>query len=191
MADKSDVKQIAEFAIDQARAALLAGDDFPRTFFASDAGGDVTAICIPAEGEAWESRAMRWLKAAFHCLAITQYAMVSEVWISSDPKYSRANGLLPEHDPKKREALSLIATRRVRGESGAFHEIRACGHCYITRDPFAVAPLEWTPDTAQLSGRMFNLLPPADLAHHPVPPNIRDGVLKGLGFLQARKLKME
>lgn len=175
-----DLKPIIEHALGDAREAVLAGRDYLRWFYAANAEGNLNVICAPCEGPDADTSLLRFLRLLFMALGVTQYAMVSEAWISSSPKYSRGAGGLPEDDPERGEGLIAIAVRRVLGESGNPVEIRSYANCAITRKPTCeVGAIEW-PEWDNLEGRMFSLLPPHGAP--PIPLERRELLLKLLGM---------
>lgn len=174
MADKPNVKDLMTRALEDARADVLAGRDYMRTFYAVGPEGKLTMIAAPCEGPDADIGLIRYLKLQFIADGVTEYAMVSEAWSSADPTYSRTAGNLPENDPEREEVLIGLAVQRTRvgTEGDEWIEKRVTGRCKVTRNPTAVGEIEWPGKEDQLTGRFFELLPPKGFPT--IPPEMRE-----------------
>lgn len=167
MSKPIDLRAICEQALDEAAATVIGGGEYIRMIFAGDTKDNLNIICAPSQGEEGEIGMLNYLRAQFLIWDIAYYAMVSEVWISTRPAYSRQSGSMPSEDPNRGEALSAIIVRRVRGESGAPVLIAETMRRVVSRsaDAVTVGPTEL--HKSGVSGRWTMLLPPTMLSEAP------------------------
>lgn len=167
-------KTAAEGYFKVARKMVLDGEELTRVFFVTEDTGKVHVIAAPCGGPEADTTLIRFLRAMFAALNAVSYCMVSEVWISEKQEFLGC----ASQDPDRKEAIIMLATRRVRGESGEYKDISISGRAEITREPTAVGELEWD-DAAVIGGRFTTLLPPHDMPK--CPQDIQPEILATLG----------
>lgn len=174
MSVSQEDKRIAEQYFETAKKMVLDGEELTRVFFVTDHAGKMHVIAAPSGGPDADTAMVNFLRAMFAVLNAVSYCMISEVWISEKPEYA---GRVSE-DPDRTEAIIMLATRRVRGESGEYKDVSVSGRAMIQRDPVRVGDLQWD-DFAVIGGRFTTLLPPHDLPK--CPSDLQPELLAGLG----------
>jgi len=167
-----ELKTMAERYFETARKIVLDGDELTRMFFVQ-VGDDMHVIAAPCQGYDEDTTLVQILKLMFATWGVTSYCMVGEVWRSENLKYvGRAS-----EDPNRTEAIMMITTARVRGESGEYQDVNSVAQAVITRDPTVVGELEVVPYTS-VGGRFTELLPPPELP--PCPDDMKKTIFAAL-----------
>lgn len=184
------VEDVALAAFEEAKTRVMAGQEVFRTFVAMTAEGRIHIIVAPSAGYDDEPKVVEALRIAFVVWGVTAYAMVSEVWKSTDLYYdSSSEDRRPEHDPNRGEALMIVGcARKIDGANPmAVHRI---AECVITRDPLRLGDMKWS-DMTSVSGRFATLLPPPGMP--PVPEGLREAIEKALASagMPARMMPIE
>jgi hypothetical protein len=157
-----DVKEIALRSIGEARETILSGGDILRTFYAQTVDDELICIGAPGEGEENEPKLIAFLRLMFLAHGVRAYSMVSEVWTSTDGRYSRGEGRMPMEDPNRGEAIMAMAVSFDRLEGGSLRRRVGKGTAAITRNPTKIDEMVWVEDGvdgARVTGRYTMLLP--------------------------------
>lgn len=167
-----ELKAMAQRYFETARKIVLDGEELTRMFFVQ-VGDDMHVVAAPCSGHEEDAAMVKILRLMFAVWGADSYCMVSEIWVSENPRYSpRAS-----EDPDRTEAIMLMTMQRVRGESGETQDIASVARAKITRDPVAVGELEWD-EGARVGGRFADLLPPPDAPK--CPDNMKAEILAAL-----------
>ena len=161
------LKNTIENAMGKAREMILGGDEVLRVFFAIDKDGSANVVVAPATGDDEDNNLIPYLRMMFAILGVRSYCMMSEVWMS---RRATREGPRPSEDPDRIEALVALGIERITDDAGKTQTLMRMASAQITRDPTAVAAIEWSEPSTRLESKWATLLPPPGMPECPDVP---------------------